>query len=184
MYYFKASSRPKSLYWAKQQGEIFNPKTSERDYGLGCLDIQQDVYYKSMNGQKLLDVVGSSGGGTLFSTHLKEYIEERNLTGLEFHPVQLILKNGEKVKYFLVRTNNECSELDSSSAVLQKREDNPSISEYIGYTLDMKSVSDNFTRPTGTLRLLCDENTKNDLSDKFTGFIFKNISELKIIRKM
>jgi hypothetical protein len=184
MYYFKASSRPKSLYWAKQQGEVFDPKTSERDYGLGCLDIQQDVYYKSMNGQKLLDVVGSSGGGTLFSLRLKEYIEERKLTGLEFHPVQLILKDGRNIKYFLVRTNNECSELDSSSAVLQKREDTPSISEYIGYTLDMKSVTANFTRPIRTLRLLCDENTKNDLNSKFTGFIFNNISELKVIGKI
>jgi hypothetical protein len=181
MYLIRASSRPKSLYWARQEGPIVNPETSEFDFRLGKLDIKEPIIYKSMNGQKLQDVIGSSGGGILFSERLKTFLESNGITGLEYYPVTLNLKKSPSIRYYLIRSNNICNDLDSSAAIERDNTENPSMPRYYGYTLNMNSVNCNFTRPKSTLFLLCDESTKNCLETEFSGFIFENIDSLEII---
>jgi hypothetical protein len=182
MYTISAQDTPKSIYWACREGPMVDPDASERLYQLGELDIHKAISYKSMQGQKVQDVIGSSGGGVLFSSVLKDYLESNKFTGLDFYPVTLKLKKGAELFYYLVRSNNQCSELNDSSAVKKENIENPSMPLFFGYKIDASSVISDFTRPKGTTFLICNGEVRLELQSKFTGFCFKDLMEIEISR--
>ncbi len=174
-------SSNKNDCWLTLKGEC--DSFSEKEYILGTSNYPGNVVYEIMHGEKINDVMGTSGLSYIFSDRVISALINHNCTGFEYHPIIIESKNGLIKNYFVVRTLDVCSAIDKTVAKLVPSNLNPEYMTKIGFGIDESSIKSDITMPLGTSYMLCNSKVKDmisNLSPKCEGIKFVPITEVQV----
>lgn len=134
MYLIKIPAQTKKYVWLSQlEKEMdFNSK----DYANGLFEPTSSIPYKVMNGTIFEDAIGSSGLDKIFHKRIKDTIESAGLTGFQFHPVSIKLKDELNLDYYILRPENHCNPFDFTNSIIKPNELMPFMDAYYGFELD------------------------------------------------
>ncbi len=172
----------KSKIWLQSTLKEFN----EREFARGKAEPVERLEYKISRGKIFTDVLGNTWASPIFHKDIIGILSNHGITGLEYYPVRIRLtKTGDDYndEYFLVRSSNQCGEIDTSSSEIIPSNVNPEFKDYKGYKLDLSKLDSNagFFSPENSSALHCSEKVRKvflDYKEAITGIEFRDISSI------
>jgi len=171
----------KSKIWLEPMSKEFN----EREFARGKTKPVERIDYKISRGKIFTDVLGDTWSSPIFHKNVIGILSEHVITGLEYYPIRIRLTkigNNYNDEYYLVRSSNQCGEIDTSSSEIIPSSVNPEFKDYKGYKLDTSKLDSNigFFSPVNSGVLHCSEAVRKiflDSKEEITGIKFEDISD-------
>ena len=142
-----------------------------------------NMSYKVVEGTKVQDCMKTNGGGNILSQRAYDIYNEKDLTGLDWIPIELQEDIFEGIQYYLVLPKKFCGPRDKSVATSITSSINPEFKDWFGFRVDSKGVTDDFKAPEDATVIMANEKAKMAFASqekKVTGLEFIPIEEYPV----